>query len=169
MKKVILRFGEFFDVIKYLKQKLAWYKYSYINEKKKMNFKGKYNMVSTASIRHGENIYIGNNSSINHNCVLWAGINSKIIINDNVLLGPNVSIFSMNHSVDKNELMINQPWDEADVVIGNDVWIGCNSIILKGRTVGEGAVIAAGAVITKDVLPYTIVAGNPARVIGHRK
>ena len=53
----------------------------------------------------------------------------------------------------------------APVRIGDKAWIGFNAIILKGVTVGEGAIVAAGAVVTKDVPPYTIVAGNPARVI----
>ena len=51
------------------------------------------------------------------------------------------------------------------VAIGNNVWIGCKAIILKGVTIGEGAVVAAGSVVTKDVAPFTLVAGNPARVI----
>jgi acetyltransferase-like isoleucine patch superfamily enzyme len=54
------------------------------------------------------------------------------------------------------------------VVIGNDVWIGTGAIILRGLSVGDGAVIGAGAVVTKDVPPYAIVAGNPARVIKYR-
>ncbi|HUC48752.1 MAG TPA: DapH/DapD/GlmU-related protein [Xanthobacteraceae bacterium] len=60
-------------------------------------------------------------------------------------------------------------WRRAHrVVIGNDVWIGHGAVVLPGRTVGDGAVIAAGAIVTKDVAPYTIVAGNPARVIRPR-
>ena len=51
------------------------------------------------------------------------------------------------------------------ITIGNNVWIGCRAIILKGVTIGEGAVVAAGAVVTKDVAPFMLVAGNPARVI----
>lgn len=58
--------------------------------------------------------------------------------------------------------------DDQDVVIEDDVWIGCNAIILKGVTIGTGAVIAAGAVVTKDVAPYSIVGGNPAKLIRKR-
>lgn len=57
---------------------------------------------------------------------------------------------------------------KGDVVIGNDVWIGLNTLIVSGVTIGDGAVIAAGSVITKDVAPYSIVGGNPARVIKKR-
>jgi phosphonate metabolism protein (transferase hexapeptide repeat family) len=60
-------------------------------------------------------------------------------------------------------------WRRAHrVVIGNDVWIGHGAIVLPGRAIGDGAVIAAGAIVTKDVAPYTIVAGNPARVVRPR-
>lgn len=54
------------------------------------------------------------------------------------------------------------------IVIGNDVWIGMNSCILQGITIGDGAVIGAGSVVTKDVPPYSIVAGNPARILKYR-
>ncbi len=57
---------------------------------------------------------------------------------------------------------------EKEIVIGNDVWIGANAIILRGVNVSDGAVIGAGAVVTKDVPPYAIVAGNPAKVIKYR-
>jgi acetyltransferase-like isoleucine patch superfamily enzyme len=60
------------------------------------------------------------------------------------------------------------PATKGDVVIGNDVWIGSGALILSGVTVGDGAVIAARSVVTKDVSPYAIVAGSPARVVAHR-
>lgn len=68
-----------------------------------------------------------------------------------------------NHPFDNSELRNNRP-----IVIGNDVWIGANVIILPGVSIGDGAVLAAGAVVTKDVLPYSIVGGNPARLIRKR-
>lgn len=66
------------------------------------------------------------------------------------------------------ELIWNQQDSRFSVIVGNDVWIGDGAMILGGHTVGNGAIIAAGAVVTKDVNPYEIVAGVPARVIGHR-
>jgi acetyltransferase-like isoleucine patch superfamily enzyme len=60
------------------------------------------------------------------------------------------------------------PATKGDVVIGNDVWIGNGALILSGVTIGDGAVVGAQAVVTRDVPPYAIVAGNPARVVGHR-
>ena len=60
------------------------------------------------------------------------------------------------------------PENDQDVHIEEGVWVGCNATILKGVTIGKGAVVAAGSVVTKDVLPYSIVGGNPAKVIKYR-
>jgi acetyltransferase-like isoleucine patch superfamily enzyme len=60
------------------------------------------------------------------------------------------------------------PWSKGDIVIGNDVWMGVHAVVLSGVTIGNGAVVAAYAVVTHDVEPYEIVAGNPARSIGTR-
>lgn len=60
------------------------------------------------------------------------------------------------------------PEDDADVIIEDDVWVGCNVTILKGVTIGRGGIVAAGAVVTKSVPPYTIVGGVPAKKIGNR-
>lgn len=60
------------------------------------------------------------------------------------------------------------PYTNGDIIIGNDVWIGTNAIILSGVTIGHGAIIAAGAVVTKDVPSYAIVGGNPAKIIKFR-
>lgn len=62
----------------------------------------------------------------------------------------------------------NSGYAKGDIVVGNDVWIGANATILDGVTIGDGAVIATGSVVTKNVLPYTIVGGNPAKVIKQR-
>lgn len=61
-----------------------------------------------------------------------------------------------------------RPEDDPGVVIGNDVWIGTRAVILPGVTVGDGAIIAAGAVVTEAVMPYSIVAGVPARLVRMR-
>jgi len=66
------------------------------------------------------------------------------------------------------DLEVWQPVSKGDVIIGNDVWIGYRAIILSGVKIGDGAVVGAGAVVTKDVEPYSIVAGNPARLVGRR-
>ena len=62
-----------------------------------------------------------------------------------------------------------QPWIEKDIVVGNDVWLGSNSVVLAGVTIGDGTVIAAGSVVTKDIPEYVIAGGVPAKIIKDRK
>lgn len=93
----------------------------------------------------------------------------SVRIGSDCLFAGEVKILDNNsHSLDfelRREHAALEPDDVAPVVIENDVWIGTNCIVLKGVTIGQGAVIAAGAVVTKDVPPFTVAAGNPARVI----
>lgn len=113
------------------------------------------------------NIVIGSNFFANYNCFIYSKEND-IIIGDNCLLGPDVTIINSNHSIDKNQLIREQSDINLPIVIGNDVWIGAKAVILAGVTIGDGAVIAAGAVVTKDVDAYTVVGGIPAKKIKER-
>ena len=108
----------------------------------------------------GRHIQIGRNVFINHACTfLDLG---GIIIEDDVLIGPNVSIISESHPVHpENRKML----ELKSVIIKRNAWIGANATILPGVTIGENSVVAAGAVVTKDVPTNTIVAGIPAKVI----
>lgn len=112
------------------------------------------------------NITIGNYSGLGINSLVQSGVTIK----DYVMMGPNVSIYTKNHKFNLDEPMIFQGFDkEKNVTIGNDVWIGANVIILPGVNIGDGAIIGAGSVVTKDVESYTVVAGNPAKIIRRRK
>lgn len=100
---------------------------------------------------------------------------SHICIGSHVMFGPEVTIFGGNHRIDViGQLMISitdsdkRPEDDKGVVIEDDVWIGTRAIILHGVTIGRGAVVAAGAIVVRDVPPYAIVAGVPAQVIKFR-
>ena len=86
------------------------------------------------------------------------------------MISPRVSIYSENHNFgDSERPMIEQGVSRSFVKIEDDCWIAANSILLAGVTVGKGSIVAAGAVVTKDVPPFSIVAGNPAQVIRSRK
>ena len=90
-------------------------------------------------------------------------------IGDRTLIGYRAQIISANHSVPKGRGNIfGSGHDKAKVSIGKDVWVGGNSMILPGITIGDGAIIAGGSVVTKDVSPYTIVGGIPATIIKER-
>lgn len=108
----------------------------------------------------GKNITIGKNVFINTCCHFQD--QGGITIGDNCFIGPNVVLATVNHALDPAE---NRKNSYAPVNIKAHVWIGANAVILPGVTVGEWSVIGAGAVVTKDVEPYTVVGGSPARVI----
>jgi acetyltransferase-like isoleucine patch superfamily enzyme len=108
----------------------------------------------------GRYIKIGKNVFINHACsFLDMG---GITVGDNVLIGPKVNLVSENHPIDptQRKSLIGKP-----IIIKNNAWIGAGATILPGITVGENSIVAAGAIVTKDVPDNTIVAGNPARPI----
>ncbi len=109
---------------------------------------------------YGRNIRVGKNVFINSGCCFQD--QGGIEIGDNALIGQQVVIATLNHDLqpDKRGNMFPVP-----VKIGNNVWIGAKATILPGVTIGNGAVIAAGAVVTKDVPENTVVAGIPARII----
>lgn len=112
-------------------------------------------------------IEIGDNSGLGINC----DINGRVIIGKNVLMAPEVVIYTENHSyMDKNRLIIEQGYSQSrPVTIGDDVWICRRVMIMPGVTIGTGAVIAAGAVVVKDVPAYAVVGGNPAKIIKYRE
>ena len=113
-------------------------------------------------------ISIGKNCSIN-NFVQIANSDGDIIIGDHVRIGPNVTILGSSRNYKRRDtLIVNQGFSHDGAIIEDDVLIASGAIILKGCHVGKGAVIGANSVVTKDVQPYSIVAGIPAKVIGQR-
>ena len=103
------------------------------------------------------------------------GVNAKIygtcVIGDRVMMGEDCTIITRNHKHDAVDIpMMQQGFEtEKPVYIGNDVWIGDRVIILPGVHIGDGCVIGAGAVVTRDIPPYSVAAGVPAKVIKSRK
>lgn len=128
------------------------------------------NIHSTVILRQAHNIEIGEHCLINHNNVLQAGHgDAKIKIGDYVHTGANVMMIAFNHGFDVRETPTKlQDYYDADIIIGDDVWIGGGAIILAGVTIGKGAIIAGGAVVNKDVPEYAIVGGVPAHVLKYR-
>lgn len=116
----------------------------------------------------GEGLQVGNNSNIGPYC--YIGCSGLIRIGNNVMMSPRVSIYAENHVFDDADVpMKDQGVNRQTVVIEDDCWIAANSVILAGVTIGKGCVIAAGSVVTKDIPPYSIAAGVPARVIKQRQ
>ena len=109
--------------------------------------------------------YIGDNVSINRNTIL----RGKYKIGRDCAIGPNCTIIGANHNFkDKTKSIKSQGSSIKGIVIGNDVWIGANCVILDGVTIGEGSVIGAGSIVTKSIPPYSVAVGNPCKVIKSR-
>jgi len=125
------------------------------------------NVEHRAFFYSGNNISIGNNSGIGIN----ANLCGKISIGSDVMMGRDVIIRTCNHCFSRTDIPMTQQGfkEEKPVSISNDVWIADRVIILAGVHVGEGAIIAAGSVVTHDVPSYAVVAGMPAKVIRMRK
>ena len=113
-------------------------------------------------------ITLGAGSSIHPGCQLKAYI-APILVGEGVMIAANVALYSYDHGMAPDQPIRKQPLTaKGPISIENEAWVGTAAIILSGVTIGEGAVVAAGAVVTRDVPAGAIVAGNPARIVKHR-
>lgn len=109
-------------------------------------------------------IEIGDNFYMNAGCHILG----EITFGRDVMIGPKTVIWGRDHGSKLGTPMRDQPHINAPIKIGDDVWIGANVTILKGVEIGNGAIIAAGALVNKNVPPLAIVGGNPAKIIKYR-
>jgi maltose O-acetyltransferase len=112
---------------------------------------------------NGRRVHLGERTVVNFGCVL-DGRRFDIRVGNDVSIGPAAVILTLGHDPRSPDFADRG----GDVVIGDRAWIGYGAMVLPGVTIGEGAVVGAGAGVTRDVAAYTIVAGNPARVVGER-
>lgn len=121
---------------------------------------------SYSTIEVGSDVFISSGAT-------FSASESGIVIRDKVMIGPNVTIMGGDHRADvvgtyMFDVKEKLPHNDLPVTIETDVWIGANVIILKGVTIGQGAIVAAGSVVTRDVAPYSVVAGLPAKPVSTR-
>lgn len=111
-------------------------------------------------------IEVGDFSSLGDRCIIQSGC----VIGNDVMMGPDVKIYTKGHEFSDLKMPMRLQGNYYfPVVIGNDVWIGANAIILPGVSVGDHAIIGAGAIVTKDVPDFAVVGGNPAKILKFRK
>jgi len=124
------------------------------------------NIERRAFFASGRDIEIGDNSGLGINCK----VPNNIRIGKNVMMGPNVTIYYSNHKFNRTDIPMNQQgFGEPKItIIEDDVWIGSHVIMTPGRHIKKGTIIGAGSVITKDFPEYSIIAGNPAKIIKSR-
>ena len=111
---------------------------------------------------YGSNIFVGKNCFINYNCTILD--NGKVRMGNNCMLAPNVSIYTAGHALYPDSRNLGYEYG-IDVTIGNNVWIGGNTVILPGINIGDNVVIGAGSVVTKDIPAWSFAAGNPCKII----
>lgn len=114
----------------------------------------------------GPSIIIQNNVFIGMGCEF--NIRKKIVVGDNSLIASGCKFIDRDHGIALGELIGKQHGPEQEIIIGNDVWLGCNVVVLKGVNIADGAVVAAGAVVTKSIPSNEIWGGVPAKKIGSR-
>lgn len=128
---------------------------------------GDHSFVAAECVLHGP-IQIGNEVALNHHCTLDGG-RAGIRIADRARLAAYVHLYAFNHGMSPDRPIYQQPVTSLGIDIGQDVWIGAHTGIVDGVQIGHGAVIGMNSQVTRPVAEWSMVAGNPARVIGDRR
>lgn len=125
------------------------------------------NIEKGADFGSGKEIQIGKNSGLGVDCC----VRGPLIIGDDVMMGRWCNIITNSHDTSRTDVPMNRQGSKPKkiVVIGSDVWIGNRVIILPGVKIGNGVIIGAGSVVTKDIPDYAVVGGVPAKIIKYRK
>ncbi|MEV0385885.1 DapH/DapD/GlmU-related protein [Nonomuraea sp. NPDC050643] len=133
--------------------------------------------VYADSLRMGDHSYIAAHAYVTDDIVMgsdctinpYAVVRGRVELGDAVRIGAHTSLLGFNHGTEPDRPVFRQPITSKGIRVGDDVWIGSNVVVLDGVTIGEHAIVGAGAVVTKDVPAWAMVAGNPARQIRDRR
>lgn len=149
---------------------INYYNYAHVRPLRRIRLGSGAAISPNATFSNPEHIAIGARVRIGTRCILWAGhARGRILIGDDVMFGPGVLVTAASYRFNDGHPVTDQAMDEADVVIGDDVWLGAGAIIMPGTRIGAGAIIGAGAVVRGDIPAMAIAVGMPARVVGHRR
>lgn len=124
------------------------------------------NIEKGATFGEGLRIRIGDNSGLGINCVIPDGS----IIGNDVMMAPNFYVHSKNHNFERTDIpmRLQGATQSTPIIIDDDVWIGRDVVVMVGRHIAKGTIVAACSVVTKDFPPYSIIGGNPAKFIRSR-
>ncbi|MBF9032145.1 hypothetical protein HKCCE3408_17230, partial [Rhodobacterales bacterium HKCCE3408] len=149
---------------------LNYYNYSHVQPRRRLASVGAGAAISpNALFSNPERIEIGPKASIGARVHLWAGPSTgRIVIGAHTLVAPHVMITAANYRFNDGSPINDQAMDEADVIVGEDVWLGFGAVILPGARIGDGAVIGAGAVVRGEVAPGAVVAPATVQAVGQR-
>ena len=149
---------------------INYYNYTHVTPRRKLRLGPGAAISPNAAFSNPERIEAGRGLRLGARCTLWAGhATGRIVIGNDVLFGPDVMVTAAGYRFNDGHPVTDQAMDEADVIIGNDVWLSTGVIVLPGVTIGDGAIIGAGAIVTKDIPAMAIAVGAPAKVVGDRK
>lgn len=147
-----------------------YYNYSHVAPLREIKLGLSPSISPDAVFSNPERISIGDRVRIGSRCHIWAGPGTgQIRIGNDVLFGPEVMVTAASYDYNHGAPVTDQPMTERDIEIGDDVWLATRAVILPGARIGDGAVVAAGAVVKGEVPPFAIVAGAPARIVGQRE
>lgn len=147
-----------------------FFNYSHVAPLRKVRLGSSANISPDALFSNPERIEIGDRVRIGSRCHIWAGPrDGRVVIGDDVLFGPEVMLTAASYNYNAGSPVTEQAMAEADIIIGNDVWLATRAIVLPGARIGDGAIVAAGAVVKGEVPPMAIVAGAPARIVSERR
>ena len=146
-----------------------YYNYTHVAPLREISISGPRNISPDTVFQNPERITIGRRVRIGSRCHLWAGpAKGRIVIGDDVLFGPEVMLTAATYRHDLGHPVTDQPMAEADIVIGNDVWLATRAVILPGTQLGDGCIVAAGSVVRGEFPAMSIIAGSPARIVSQR-
>jgi len=148
---------------------MHYYHYTHVGQIAKLKRGSGVRLAPNVSLANAERITLGDSTKIGAMCSIWAGdYRGCITFGHNVVLAPNCFVTASNYGVEGGRSFLEQEKHEEHVVIGNDVWLGAGVIVLPGVSIGDDTIVAAGAVVTRDLPPNVIAGGVPARVLRKR-
>lgn len=148
---------------------LHYYNYTHVAPLRQIRRGSRCRIAPNASFANPGRIALGDRVQIGARTALWAGdTRGRITVGDDATFGPDCFLTASDYGLKAGALVTEQPTAERDIVVGKGVWCGARTIVTAGVTLGEGAVIGAGSVVTRDVPANAIAAGVPAKVIRQR-
>jgi acetyltransferase-like isoleucine patch superfamily enzyme len=147
-----------------------YYNYTHVAERRRASLGADLRFAPNVSLANAERISIGDRTHVGARSSIWAGPTSgRITIGADCLFGPLVFLTAANYGIAPDALVLDQPREERDIVIGDDVWLGAGVMVMAGVTIGDGCIVGAGSVVTRSLDAGIIAAGSPARPIGSRR
>lgn len=139
-----------------------------IRQNPRINLKNNITIYNNVIFWGPGSISVGDNSAIGDNVIIYSSESGGVTIGNNSLVAANCYLIDSDHSYSKDKLVREQPLISKPIILEDDCWIGANSTVLRGVTIGEGAVIGANSLVNKDVSKFTVVGGVPAKELKKR-